>query len=183
MEVVITAERASGYYNDGYADDVSLILHAASRPARAAAKTYLWSGTAIAFGYSGSTLHSETISGNGSARTRPGSSTVESAPGDVRVVFFYRRPKGKKRVLSLRSTGAATLAARPGGGGTLSVGLRITRSDFSNCHKGISGKVTLVDGAGKTPDTMVLNICGTRTRYVDGGLHRMRVRVTIGERR
>jgi hypothetical protein len=183
VEVVITAERASGFYNDGYADDVSLILQASSRPAPAAAKTYLWSGTVVAFGDSGSTLYSETISGSGSARTKPGSSTVASAPGDVRVVFFYRRPKGKKRVLSLRSTGAATLAARPGGGGTFSVGLRITRSEFSNCHKGVSGKVALVDGAGKAPDSMVLSVCGTKTRYVDGGSHEMRVRVTIGEHR
>jgi hypothetical protein len=183
VEVVITAERASGFYNDGYVDDVSLILQASSRPRPAAAKTYLWSGTVVAFGDSGSTLYSETISGNGSARTKQGSSTVVSAPGDVRVVFFYRRPKGKKRVLSLRSTGAAKLAARSGGGGTFSVGLRITRSDFGNCHKDASGNVTLVDGAGKAPDSMVLSACGTRTRYVDGGSHQMRVRVTIGERR
>jgi hypothetical protein len=83
----------------------------------------------------------------------------------------------------MRSTGAATLAPRPGGGGTFSVRLRVTGSDFSNCRKGGSGQVTLVDGAGRTRDSMVLSVCGSRTRYVDGGPHQMRVRVTIGERR
>jgi hypothetical protein len=137
----------------------------------------------VAFGDAGATLYSETISGTGSAQTQPGSGAVASASGDLRVVFFYRRPKGKKRVLSLHSSGAATLAARPGGGGRISVNLRITRSDFGNCHAGGSGQITLVDGAGRTPDSVVLSVCGTRTRYVDGGPHRMRVRVTLGERR
>ena len=183
VEVVITAVRASGYYNDGYADDVSLTLQASSRPAPAATKRYLWGGTVVAFGDAGATLYSETISGAGSAQTQAGSGSLASASGDLRVVFFYRRPKGKKRVLSLHSSGAATLAARPGGGGRISVDLRITRSDFGNCHTGGSGQVTLVDGAGRTPDSVVLSVCGTRTRYVDGGPHRMRVRVTLGERR
>jgi hypothetical protein len=182
VEVVITAERASGYYNDGYADDVSLTLQASSRPAPAAAKTYFWGGTVVAFGDAGAALSSETISGAGSAQAQAGSGAA-SASGNVRVVFFYRSPKGKKRVLSLHSSGAATLAARPGGGGRISVNLRITRSDFGNCHAGGSGQVTLVDGAGRTPDSVVLSVCGTRTRYVDGGPNRMRVRVTIGERR
>ena len=183
VEVVITAERASGYYNDGYADDVSLTLQASSRPAPAAAKTYLWGGSVVAFGDPGAALASERISGAGSARTQAGTATVASASGDFRVVFAYRRPNGKKRILSLHSTGTARLAARPGGGGTISVNLRVMRSDFGNCHKGDSGQVTLVDGAGRTPDSVVLRVCRTRTRYLNGGPHRMRVRVTIGERR
>lgn len=183
LEVVVTAERASGYYNDGYADDVSLALKTSSRPAPAATKTYLWGGTVVAFGDAGAALYSETITGAGSARTQVGSAAVVSAPGDLRVVFVYRRPKGKRRALSLHSTGPVRLAARAGGGGSIMLSLRITRSDFGNCHRGDSGQVTLVDGAGRTRDSVVLSACGTRTRYVDGGPHRTRVRVTIGERR
>jgi hypothetical protein len=182
VEVVITAERASGEYNDGYADDVSLRLQESAAPAPVATTTYLWGGTVVAFGAPSAVLSSLTISGAGSARVQAGKTAAVSAPGTFRVVFAYRKPKGKKRVLSLTSTGA-TLVARPGGGGRISVSVRIARSDFDNCRQGGAGQVTLVDGAGRTPDSVALSVCGTRTRYADGGPNRLRVRVTIGERR
>jgi hypothetical protein len=181
IEVVISAERASGAYNDGYVDDVSLTLRASSRPAPPVAKTYLWGATAVAFGEAGSTLTSETISATGSARTQ--GTHVLSARGDVRVVFSYRKPKGKKRVLLLRPTVVAKLAPRVGGGGSITVNLRIVHSDFGNCHKDGRGTISLIDGAGIKADSLILSACGTRTRYVNGGPHRLRVRVTIGERR
>jgi hypothetical protein len=56
-------------------------------------------------------------------------------------------------------------------------------SDFGNCHKDGRGTISLIDGAGIKADSLVLSACGTRTRYVNGGPHRLRVRVTIGERR
>ncbi len=182
IEVVITAVRASGDYNEGYADDVSLTLAATAAPPPPASTRYLWGATVLAFGDRGAPLRSAAITGDGWA-TAPDGSAAATAAGGFRISFVYRKPNGRKRTLALRSTGTVTLSARPGGGGSIALPVRIAASQFNNCRRGGMGRVTLLDGAGARRDSVSLSVCGTTARYVAGGRHRMRVRVTIGEQR
>jgi hypothetical protein len=184
IRVVISAERTEGNYNDGYADELALVLEPSATPRKTT--VYLWSGRASSLGDSGAVLASQTISGSGSSTlvTQSGRTSRLAATGSFRVVWRYRRPAGKTRTLSLAVVGPASpVVARSGGGGRLSVRIRIRRSDFSSCDVGDYGIITLVDRAGEGRDSLELSVCHTKTRYVDRGPHRTRVFALIGERR
>jgi len=145
-------------------------------------KTYLWGANVVSYGSPDAPLVSQTISGSGSSAMADG--RIVSTRGSFRIVWNYRRPKGKKVTLSLRATGPASpIAARRGGGGTLSVRVVVTGSGFSNCKRGDYGVVTIADRAGLRPDAFVLSVCRSKTTYVDGGRHRTRVFALVGEER
>jgi hypothetical protein len=184
IRVVISAERTNGNYNDGYADELALVLQPSATPRTTA--VYLWSGRASSIGDPGAILASQTISGSGSSTlvTQGGRTRSLRATGSFRVVWRYRRPAGKTRTLSLTVVGPASpVIARAGGGGSLSVRVRIRRSDFDNCDAGDHGIIPLVDRAGQGRDSLELSVCHSKTRYVDRGAHRTRVFTLIGERR
>jgi hypothetical protein len=153
-----------------------------AKPPAPVRKTYLWGANVTSYGTAGAPLVSQTISGSGSSTLHDG--RIVATRGSFRVVWNFRRPKGKKLILGLRVTGPASpIAARPGGGGTVSVRVVVTGSGFSNCARGASGVITIADRAGVKPDGFVLNVCGSKTTYLDGGRNRTRVFALVGEQR
>jgi hypothetical protein len=184
IEVVITARRSEGVYNDGYADNLSLALAPSSQPRKTT--VYLWGARVSSAGDPGAVLSSQSITGSGASTviTQGGATTSHTARGSFRVVWRYRRPAGKVRTLSLAVVGPASpVVARRGGGGSLSLRVRVRHSDFSGCDTRDYGIVTLVDRAGAGRDSLVLSVCHSKTRYVDGGPHHTRVFTLLGRRR
>jgi hypothetical protein len=184
IQVVITASRSAGVYNDGYADNLSLALEPASQPRKTT--VYLWGARVSSVGDRGAVLSSQSITGSGASTviTQGGATTSHTARGSFRVVWRYRRPAGKVRALSLTVVGPASpVVARGGGGGNLSLRVRVRRSDFSGCDTRDYGIVTLVDRAGAGRDSLVLSVCHSKTRYVDGGPRQTRVFALVGRRR
>jgi hypothetical protein len=153
-----------------------------AKPPAAVRKTYLWGANVVSYGAPGAKLVSQRISGSGSSAMDGG--RIVSTQGSFRIVWNYRSPKAKKLTLSLRATGPASpIAARVGGGGSLSVRVVVTASGFSNCSRGDYGVVTIADRAGSRPDSFVLSVCHSKTTYVDGGPHRTSVFALVGEKR
>lgn len=184
IQVVITARRSSGVYNDGYADNLSLVLEPSTQPRKTT--VYLWGARVSSVGDPGAVLSSQAITGSGASTvvTQGGATTRHTARGSFRVVWHYRRPAGKVRTLSLVVVGPASpVTARRGGGGALSLRVRVSHSDFSGCDTRDYGIVTLRDRAGAGRDTLVLSVCHSKTSYVDGGPHHTRVFTLIGRRR
>lgn len=155
-------------------------------PAPPATASYLWGARVSSVGDPSAVLSSQSITGSGGSAviTQGGATTSHTAGGSFRVVWRYRRPAGKARTLSLAVVGPASpVVARPGGGGNLSLRVRVRHSDFSGCDTRDYGIVTLVDRAGAGQDSLVLSVCHSKTRYVDGGPHQTRVFTLVGRRR
>lgn len=155
-------------------------------PAPPVTASYLWGARVSSTGAPGAVLASQSITGSGSSTviTQGGATTSNTARGSFRVVWRYRKPAGKTRVLSLTVVGPASpVVARSGGGGSLSLRVRVRHSDFSGCDTRDYGIVTLVDRAGAGRDSLVLSVCHSKTRYVDRGPHQTRVFALVGHRR
>jgi hypothetical protein len=151
IRVVITAERASGVYNDGYADNVSLTL-AAGAPA----KVHYRFGFRIADSSSGLSAGSSgsfTTSGQPDA---DGSTTVAGAAArELAVGWRYR---GHRYLVKLRFTGSGTYNSAAH---LLGLRLSVRSSNVSTCHAGSDAYVILNE-----PGDVILNFCGKRVEFL-----------------
>jgi hypothetical protein len=149
IRVIITAERSSGVYNDGYADNVALTLAAA--PARAHYR----------FGFR---IFDRSI---GLSAGSSGSFTTQGQPnaeGDTKVVGVAAktlavgwRYRGGNYLVKLRFTGSG---AYDSGAQFLGLRLSVRRSNVPRCQVGSAAHILLNDHG-----DVVLNFCGHRLRF------------------
>ncbi len=150
IRVIITAERSSGVYNDGYADNVSLTL-AATAPARAR----------YGFGFR---IFDRDI---GLSAGSSGSFTTEGQPnagGETKVVSVNAkalavawRYRGRRYLVKSRFTGRGTYTPASS---VLGLRLRVIRSNVPKCRVGSAAYVML-----DRPGDVILNICGQSTEF------------------
>jgi hypothetical protein len=151
IRVIITAERSSGIYNDGYADNVSLTL-AAGAPVR----THYRFGFRIADRSIGLSAGS---SGSFTTQGQP------SSDGDAQVVGVVARDlvvgwlsRGQKYLVTLRFTGSGTYEPDSH---LLGLRLSVRRSNVPDCHVGAAAHGIL----NKAGD-VILNFCGDRIEFL-----------------
>jgi hypothetical protein len=151
IRVIITAERSSGIYNDGYADNVSLTL-AAGVPAR----------THYRFGFR---IADRSI---GLSAGSSGSFTTQGQPnsdGDLKVAGVLARDlvlgwisRGQKYRVTLRFTGNGTYDPASH---FLGLNLSVRRSDVPSCRAGAAANIVLT-----RPGDVILNFCGDRIEFL-----------------
>ena len=84
-------------------------------------------------------------------------------------------------MISMLTDGVARLSLGSAGGGTVVLRAHVTGSTHPSCAKGRHVVLTLVDGAGATPDSVEVKGCGPIRRYVQGRAH-MVVHVVIARK-
>ncbi|MGZ4398673.1 MAG: hypothetical protein ACXVZ1_09685 [Gaiellaceae bacterium] len=151
IQLVITAERSSGVYNDGYADNVSLVLTARTPDT-----------ARYGFGFR---IFDRASSLSAGGR---GSFTTEGQPnknGDARVSRVVARDlllawnyRGGRFKVSLRFTGAGSYDPSLE---DLSLGLTVRSSNFRSCRAGSSARIAL-----DKPGDVTLAFCGDRIEFM-----------------
>ena len=192
IRVEMTATRASGSSNDGYADNLSLTVE--STPPPPPKRDFRWGVNARRDNRVKLTRRSWrsfrwTATGNGNVRglTSASSRTLEggaTVAGTLRLVARQRRIVNDRRRsrnvrFTLRLTGGQ-LTPRAGGGGTLRANVVITRSNLRRCRKR-TGTMALRDGAGQRSDRLIVRVRSRPCTFTANFRGRDRVTALIGE--
>lgn len=153
-----------------------------TRNTEVTSKDYLWSVAARFEAPGGATSELTGPLGGSLGVVNVAGDRVSGGQGATIRITDRRRPAAPRQRLTMRTRGVpGVFTATPGGGGRLELLARITSSQFSNCDKGASVFVLLVDGAGAKPDVAEFRGCGVKRVYRSSRAD-MRVKVTIGER-
>jgi len=183
IRVTITARRASGVYNDGYADDFSLALgKAAPKAGPGGAKVTFWfraSGPAKERPPVADYVRSQ-MRGSGSVTLARavsrghGAVKVTRGRGTISVVHQFALHSER---LWLSIHGGGTYSSTTSGQDSLSrLVVGVTGSNVASCPKGRAGFLGLEDYKPDSTDAVELQLCG---RSYSLGIERGKARVNI----
>jgi hypothetical protein len=184
IRVTITARRASGVYNDGYADGLSLTLgKAAPKAGPGGAKVTFWfraSGPArerpAAADYVRSQVHGSGSVTLARAVRRGYVAAVKVTAGRGRISVLHQFALHSERLwLSVR--GGGSYSSTTSGQDSLSrLVVGVTSSNVPSCPKGRAGFLWLDDYKPDSPDALDLKLCG---RSYSLGIQSGKARVNI----
>jgi hypothetical protein len=160
IQVTITARRASGVYNDGYADNLSLTLAAGpAQPTAAIRATFWFSAVGPAARSAPADYIGSQVRGSGTLKLvhsvrQGGTAEVTSGSGTIRLLHHFALHT-ERLWLAVHGGG------RAGRDDLLAIVVGVTGSNAPNCPKGRAGFMTLYDNTGtRDPDEVYLHICG-----------------------
>jgi hypothetical protein len=160
IRVTITARRASGIYNDGYADNLSLTLATGpAQPSAAARATFWFSAAGPAARSASADYIGSQVRGSGTLKLarsvrQGGTAEVSGGTGTIRLVHHFALHT-ERLWLAVHGGG------RAGRDDLLAIVVGVTASNAADCPKGRAGFMTLYDNTDtRDPDEVYLHICG-----------------------